>query len=312
MSYDLVQSTDAHMTRSRFFLPRGTHFYPSEASVKWTDAHGIERCDGKCLRAAWYRLTGKGEYVAPDAGSEWIFALGKAVEEILVEQWKQMGIWIDNNIRFYDKAHNLSGELDAVLRDPTSGELFGVEVKSFYGYQGKKQIMGNKSQAGAPKTAQMLQCLLYVYFCKRLFDEGVLPYEITHFKLVYYARDSSARRSFDLSIQDINGMLRPTVDNVVDYRFTIQDILNRYLQMAEYMKNGENPPPRDYEKAYSIEKVEKLNALGEISKTAYEKWVKSPAKNPIGDWQCAYCPYQKFCYSDDTPEQEVPKIQHQD
>ena len=34
---------------------------------------------------------------------------------------------------------------------------------------------------------------------------------------------------------------------------------------------------------------------GEITKYKYENYVRNPDKNPIGDWNCAYCSYSDTC-----------------
>jgi CRISPR/Cas system-associated exonuclease Cas4 (RecB family) len=287
MAYKLVEATDAHMTRPQLGLPRGIHFYPSEASADWIDHHGVKRVAGTCMRQAWYRCTGTKTVGQADAYSEWIFALGKAVECILVEQWKQMGIWVANNVKFYEEKHNVSGELDVVLSEP-DGTLFGVECKSFYGYQATRDIIGNKHITGKPKTSQLLQTLVYVDLCRRL---GIIQY----FKMIYYARDSAARKEFDIALIQDGEHLRPTIDGVIDYRFTIQDIYDRYDQLAAHIKNNDLPP-RDFGLVWDNEKVEERRALGEVSDTAYKDWQKKPDKNPIGDWQCRYCPYAQVCY----------------
>jgi len=238
------------------------------------------------MRQAWYRLCVEVTGVKHDAYTQWIFALCKHVEEILVEEWKQIGIWVANNIKFYDQARNISGELDVVLSEP-DGTLFGVEVKSFYGYHGKKQIMGNKSTVGKPKTSQLLQTLIYVDLCRKL---GLIQY----FKLIYYARDEAARREFDISLIEDGEFLRPTIDGNIDYRFTMQDVYDRYEELDAHVKAG-TLPPRDFDINWDAEKVEFRKTLGEVAKTTYEKWKKKPASNPIGDWQCRYCAYSKHC-----------------
>jgi hypothetical protein len=277
------------MTRQKISLPRPATFFPSEASVSWTDQHGIERVTGACLRQVWYRLTGTGEPSKPDPYSEWIFALGKAVEQILIEQWKCMGILVGNNIKFYDAKRNISGELDVVLQDPESSKLFGVEVKSFYGYNATKEVCGNTKVVGHPKTSQLLQTLIYVDLCK---DLGILDY----FKLVYYARDSAHRKEFDVTVIDDNGQTRPVVDGVVDYRFTMENVYSRYKTLKSHIESN-TIPPRDYSIAFSPEKVKQLYELGEVSETAMKEYKRNPAKNPVSNWQCNYCPVRKHCWS---------------
>lgn len=289
--FNLVAATDEFFTRKQLYLPRQQSWYPSEASVAWVDAHDISRVSGNCLRKSYLRYTGiyMGEEV--DAYTQWIFALGKAVEEILVKQWQCMGIWEANNIKFYNRDYNLSGEIDVILKEPDTKTPFIVEVKSFAGYYATKEIIGSKKGGeGHPKTSQLLQTLIYLYECKHLF-----PYA----KMIYYARDSGSRREFNISLEqellpDGQVLTRPVVDGIMDFRFTLEDVYARYKQLATHVEN-KTIPPADYQKVWSPEKVEQRKLLDEISKNAYEAWQKG--KENIGDWQCQkYCPYSDLCW----------------
>lgn len=286
MSFNLIALTDAWMTRERFTLPGKPSFYPSEASVSWVDHHGIPRVSGCCLRKAYYRITDGIRATPPDAYSEWVFALGKAVEQILVDQWKAMGILVANNVKFYDEKRNISGEIDVIIKDPNTGDIIPVEVKSFASYQATKEIMGNKSQQGRPKTSQMLQTLVYL---------DLLKDQVPYAKMIYYARDSGQRRQFDIAIVEDGGVHRPTIDGVVDYRFTIEDMFDRYKQLTHYVENR-IVPPNDYELIWDDAKVEQRKLIGEVSKSAYENWKRNKVKNPIGCWNCKWCQYPEVCW----------------
>lgn len=288
MTYNLIKATDEHMCRAQLSFPRYPARNPSSASVKWNDVNGLPRVSGTCLRQQWYKSKGM-VGGAPDAYSEWIFATGKGVERILIEQWKEMGIWIDNNVKFYDAEHHMSGEIDVILAEP-DGKMFGVEVKSFAGYQATKEIMGNAHLRGHPKTSQLLQTLVYIDLCQKL-------KLIEYFKIVYYARDSGDRREFDVSIIQDGEYRRPTINGVIDYRFTMQDIYDRYTELEHYIEE-DLLPPRDYSIAWPADRIEEEYKAGEVSKTKYLAWQKKPDKNPIGDWQCSprYCPFHSICW----------------
>ena len=288
--FDLVKLTEDHITRQKVFLPRGRHFYPSEASVSFVDNHRIRRTLGSCLRKCFFRLTGMEGGSAPSAYSEWIFLQGIGIENILVEQWKQMGIWVNNSIRFYNEEYNVSGELDAILRDPNTGELIVLEAKSYHGYMAAKDIEGSFNQAPKPKDPHLLQLVIYLYFFQHMFPYG---------KLFYKARDSDGRQEFDVELRKISeNQTRVIVNGVVDQRFFVEDILDRYKLLDQNIREMKIPP-NDFELVWSTEKIERLNSLGEIAKTKYADWQKKrKGKDKIGDYMCnpTYCPYSKVCW----------------
>jgi len=287
--FPLISLTDQHLTRTKFSLPRKSYFYPSEASVKWTDRNGIEQCAGACLRQCYFRRKPEYKPLPTTPYTQWIFALGKAVEQILVEQYKEMGILVANNVKFFDPEHKLSGEVDIVLKDPKSGELIVGEVKSGYGYHFVRDVIkGTRTISPSPKTSQLLQTLLYVDILSDYFSYG---------KMIYYARDAADRTEYDITIMEdgTTGEKRPCIDGIVDPRFTMKDIYDRYALLDTYLQNDEIPP-NDYEKVYSKEKVEKLYKLKEVGKTKYEAWQKG--KEQVGHWMCRYCEYNQYCWDE--------------
>jgi CRISPR/Cas system-associated exonuclease Cas4 (RecB family) len=294
--FNLIEATDAFTCRKKVHLPRLHSLYPSEASVVYPVPGGSMKTEGKCLRSVYYRIIGEEVPTQADPYSEWIFATGKGVENILIEYWKCMGIWVDNNVKFFDAKRNISGEIDVILSEP-DGTLFGVECKSFAGYSATKEVIGNFHQPGKPKTSQLLQTLIYVDLCREL---GIIDY----FKMIYYARDSGQRREYNISLTEDGGQWRPTIDGIIDYRFTMQDVYDRYALLNDYVEN-KILPPRDYELVYSDEKIEGLNKLGEIAKTKYDKCKNNHEKNPIGDWECRYCNYCKVCWQKSATTTEI-------
>jgi hypothetical protein len=218
--------------------------------------------------------------------SELIFAMGHAVESIVVEQWKQMGLWVDNNVKFTTDrlGFPLKGELDAILREPPDGRLYGIECKSFSGYFGTTEIMGNKKHPGAPKINQLLQTLVYTYIFKE---------ELYCFRMVYMARDEPENhRTFKIELANEGDLHYPVIDGEINRAFTVEDIFSRYRLLQEYLDRDELPP-RDYEDIYPDSKVEYLTSLGKVSKTARDDHFKG--KKPCGDWQCRYCDVRHHC-----------------
>ena len=190
MSFDLTSATREFMCRPRIRGHSEPHVYPSEASAIGVGANGEPKLFGGCLRSSYLRMIG--EQGSPHSErSQAIFRLGSAVEDLLVEEWKLMGVYLANSIRFKNPKYNVSGELDAILQDPETGRPFGVEVKSFYGYKATKEIFGNQSTAGAPKDNNLLQTCVYAWEFRETLD---------HFKIFYEDRGDGSKRHFDLRI----------------------------------------------------------------------------------------------------------------
>jgi len=288
-SYDLFAATDAHITRPRFQAQREQRFYPSEASVKLYDRHGDQIVEGGCLRASYFRLTGNFEPAPYEPYTEFIFRQGKLVEEMLISLWKEMGIWVDNNVKFVDHENNISGELDVILMEP-NGQIYIGEVKSCYGYMAEKEIFGNKGQPGFPKMGQLLQTLIYVNHFKNR-----IPYA----RMIYFDRGSVKRRTFKISLEEEGSLIYPVVDGEVIRSFTINDIYNRFRELRHYLDTAQ-VPPNDYELQYPPEKVRDYYQKGKVAKTKYEKWEKGKLGRYeyIGDWMCSYCGFKNICWPD--------------
>ena len=297
MSFNLVKATDEFLCRKRFSGHRDCHLYPSEASVVTQGPHGPTVL-GCCMRQAYFRCMGA-EGEPTSVYSQGIFELGKAVEKMLVEDWKKMGIYVAESIRFQNPRYNLSGELDAVIRDPETGELVGVEVKSYYGYNAEKTVEGNRSVRGRPKTQHLLQTLVYAWEFRR---------QLGYFKIFYKNRGNGEKRSFDVRIVpdtlDDGSIVHWTkLDNEIISAYTVDDIYNRYSLLHEHITNCVPPEP-EFEMLYSNERVEREFQDGNISKSKYEKFkkvskrdgsVKYVERERPGDWQCSYCSYKDLC-----------------
>lgn len=290
-NYDLFAALDEHITRPRFGAPREKRFYPSEASVEVIDSNGDRQVLGGCLRASYFRLTAT-QGMPEDARSQFIFEQGSRVESMLIDWWKEMGIWAADHIKFVDYAHNISGELDALLVEP-SGQLYIAEVKSFYGYNAKAELFGNKSKDGMPKMSQLLQTLIYLDFFKER-----IPYA----RMVYFARDSVDRRTFKIELAEMNGELYPKVEGTILTTFTMNDIYARYASLQRMIDAGQ-VPPNDFELQYSPAKIEAQYAKGNIGKTKYDKYKSGKVRDGayLGDWNCRYCRYCNQCWGVTRP-----------
>ena len=292
--FSLVEATNEYLIRSKAInASTGVHFYPSEASVV-VNAGGVRKVLGCCLRQAYFRCTGvPGREYTPR--TELQFELGKATEKMLVDKWKKMGIYEEESVRWLDEEHNISGELDAVIRSPDS-QIYCVEIKSIHGYQARKEIMGTAHTAGKPKDSHLLQTLVYTYHFKD---------QIAGSKMIYISRDNADVAEYDIRVipDDINGTLlwRPEINGVPCMSFTIEDVYARYASLKEHLARG-IPPEREFELYYGDEKIERDYAAKALSRAKYTKWKKNGIRP--GDWNCSYCPFKQACWGTGVVEEE--------
>ena len=226
-----------------------------------------------------------------------------------------------------DDAIMLSGEVDAILRwtemrtgddgvprmhiDPT--KAIGIEVKSKWGYGAKMVMQGNKSSTyehGYPQIEHLMQTGLYLH-TRKAFEE-FHDVEIPYFVICYISRDNGLHKSFrvELSdgydgriiVKDMDGNeLKPKAEKSLDWgvqtqqiELTIDMMRERFLMQIENLKS-DTPPPRDFALRYSDEEAERLNSVGELSKTKFNEHGKKPLSE-IGDWNCTYCDCIGVCY----------------
>lgn len=284
--YSLNKATDEFVTRPPVIsLPRPKTFYPSEASAK------TDKVYGGCNRAAFYRLQDSPRISkSPERPSSmWAAELGNAVEDIQIRRWRDMGILVDKQVPFLDPVRNVSGKLDAVIRDPDN-KLVCCEIKSFWGYQATKELLGNFKQQGKPKDNHLMQIMTYLDQAKKYISYG---------KLCYFARDSAKKAEFNIELVDIDGSTRAKITNVdngyirICNEFSLEDIYSRWQELKSYVESGVEPP-RDYQIKYSDEEVSIRYTNGEISKTKYQDWQKGKASP--GDWNCNYCSFSQHCW----------------
>ena len=278
-SFDLIAATNLHMTRARFPSTREVHYYPSSASAV-VDG----KVYGTCLRNSWYYLQKDIPRTPTQPSAQWAAKLGLLVEDLLLDNWKEMGIWVADHVKWYDKERNVSGELDAIIIDPDGNQLV-VEVKTFWGYYATKEICGNTRQQGKPKREHLMQTSLYL--------DHFRSHGLPNAKLMYYARDSANRAEFDVTLVDENGLTYPVINGVVDRTLSMQDIYARYQELDEHLKN-KIEPARDYVLEYDDATLQNMWDSKELSKTRYDAWQKK-GERP-GDWNCGYCKYKNHCW----------------
>ena len=302
--YSIVLAENEFLAHKEdFSIPR-PGLWPSEASVKYKDQYG-DVVHGQCLRAAFYRAMDYPRDGCREPGLEMKGDLGKRAEAGCIDRWKSMGIWVQNNIKFYNHDLVVSGELDAIVKHEKPGEVkarIGVEVKSFYGYYANSEICGGKRppKPGKPKMDHFLQSLNYKNKYSTTLDQ---------YRLFYLERGDGHRVEFEVGLEGNQPFWRQIdgpywgcyFPDPVYTPFKLEDMENRYKELLNFIRT-KTLPPRDFEAVYNDEQVEIQWARGEIGKTNYDKWKKNKAANKLGYWRCSYCSYAKTCKNDSIGE----------
>jgi len=276
--FNLFELTDKQLLNPiELYPPRSKNLRPSEASI-------INRVtgepSGKCARAVYYRLMDAPITDPPLPKMYYTWMMGKLFEDRLVEEWKKMGLYVANSVRFYNGRYHLSGELDCVIKHPDiPDQLIGLEVKTGYGYNYEKQVIGTINTMGQPKIENLLQASIYL---------NEFKHSIAMFKIPCMTRDSMKRAEFDIEL--IDGGKRVTVNGKVQHAFLIEDIYNRFDYMWEHYEK-QIIPQRDYMLKWDDETIERKYDSGDLSESAYKKFkgARRPdtrEKYRPGDWQC--------------------------
>ena len=303
--FSLVALEDEYVVSSHGLSRHRPGLHPTEASVV-SIIDGRELIVGQCMRSSWYRSMEKKKTNPASPGLMQKANLGKWDENGLIERWKEMGIWIGNSIKFYQKNYYLSGEMDAIIREPETGRKIGYEVKTFYGYYANKVITGAKESKkmktpmvpGVPKDNQFLQSIVYAWEYRDQLDE---------YRMYYMERGDGHRVEFRIGFDEL-----PSGEHQVWWQqvpgkywngfapekvlqpYNIEGIYARYDQLLAKLKAKEMPP-REFSTKWDAEKVEWMWEHGLVGKTKYNAWKKKPETNPIGDWNCDYCSYRSLC-----------------
>ena len=224
---------------------------------------------------------------------------GKLWESWLINQYKELGIYVSHSVKLYDGVNNMSGEIDIVHMNPLTDEVEITECKQYNGsnFYAQMGIVGSRNQRPTPKDSHLLQCFDYLIMCRNTGQK------VKYNNLMYLDRScGSFYNNFQFRISlfiSANKQINPLVEyfdsegnvqSYVDTRITEKGIVEKNKMLDTFLEN-DLLPPRDYELKYSNEKVELLYKAKQISAAKYNKWKEDPDKNKIGDWNCTYCPF---------------------
>ena len=306
MAFSLKQLMLKEMKRNRIrSLGSKNTLWPSQARVVTSEGKVL----GQCLRASYWNKIG--ETITNPTSEEVTLMgyMGNQIEDGLIDIIKNNGLWEANNVKW--QAHNLSGEVDVIVRVNEENEqgnleekLYIVECKSCSGYFANKEVFGYNKGAGAnkqwvagkPKDKHLMQAAIYAYVGKDKF-EGTL--------VIYISRDEAKLMEFLIKV-DNEG--RIYINEELEYRFTINDILASY-EVLQTALDLQQLPEKDYKPVYSDAEVQMLYEAKEISKTAFDG--HNDKTKLYMDKECSYCNYKDKCLNNyiNTASETPKKIE---
>ena len=258
--------------------------YPSSLSIRHVNSYGESEVIGGCNRFNFYRRRGDTKTDKGGLSNMLTMKAGKAVEEIIVGYLKCMGIWRGNNVRFYNRVYNISGEVDVFVE---LDDLDLVEIKTGYGMYFDKNVLGvewkKKVKEGYPKIEHLIQTATYLEKFKEITNK---------LRLLYFNRGSFLFSEEFIITLDKKGII--SVDGKPSI-VTLRGIRERILELEDYIEQGKLPP-RDYALKYSEEKAKALIESGRKKKYWLGNWKRN--KGIVGDWQCTYCDFKSKCFSE--------------
>lgn len=282
--------------------------HPSTASIKLED-----RVVGECLRKLFYQYIDTAPTNVGEVDWKLAALMGDSFHELavqlIVDHGYMMGLQvIGKEQSFYDEQYNISGRIDIIAHDIDENEVVGIEVKSVGEYKASKTMT-------MPDENHLLQAMIYLdWYDKHTASNSS---KIKKWYIWYIARaEGWALKSkkhgspftqmwdFCIELEDGSPVIH-TANGVKKLtEFNIAGIYDRYTQLDLY-KTDVEIPPRDYEIAYSEEKILGMYKLGKLEYKkdieAVEKWIKKgmepgKLKLEMGDIECKFCPYSKTCW----------------
>lgn len=262
--------------------------YVSSAGAVIENPWGEPQTEGACMRKLYYQAKKYKEdspYVQSRPAS-----YGDVVSEFEADLAKKAGIYLGHEVGMYlnYKGCRIKGRADLMVQLPlTSGkhEKIGVEFKSIGNYFARKGTIDTpKGSKYAPKVPHTLQSAIYLdHWRKKGF---------THWQVIYLDRGKGDYSNPSHKIY-LTGDGEISVNGEL-IGVTMEQVYERFA-LTQKKIDLEELPDRDYEKQYDKAKLATLADRGILSKTD-RTTLQRTGKLIKGDWQCAYCAFQKTCW----------------
>lgn len=250
---------------------------------------------GTCLRQIWFTKNDFEKTNIINVNNISNIA-GNWYENWFINELKACNLYYNSSFSATDTSRLVKGIVDVALLNPNTNEIELGEVKSYDGsnYNNMSTILGNKNNKPAPRLKHLLQAYRYSLIFKDTIKVN---------NLFYIDRACSSwykNKQFKIEIEEINKVLYPKISTVWNdeyYQYIETTVSDVGIYKAEeklldhFYQN--TAPEKDYVEEYSEEVIKSRYEKDLIPQYLYNKYIKDPINNPIGDSECKYCPYAK-------------------
>lgn len=266
------------------------YLYPSSSMCYTTSGKPL----GACIKQVWLYQK-KYPTSNPDSAYNQMAAeSGKIWENWLADQYKKMGIFLEQSTKLVDNELSTSCELDLLHINPETGEKEVTEVKTYSSsnWYGTKELLGYGTTKPKPKDAHLLQVVKYLMILKR--------YEIHKVNMVYIDRACGNffnNKQFCVYLQGKDIYYETYYQNelltIKETRFNTDSLKEKDEAVLKLIELDYVPEP-DYLISYTLSDVEEKYREGYLTKKKYEA-VKKGLVLPeeLADFQCTYCKFYK-------------------
>ena len=251
---------------------------------------------GSCLRQVWLEKNDQPKSNAIGVNAVMAGFSGNWWEDWFIDKLKEVGMYYNHSIPLTDVTRLVKGIADVIVKDPATGRLELGEVKTYDGsnYYGSTALLGNTKTPPKPKDKHLLQAFRYSLIAKEHFEINNLFY------IDRACGSFNRNKQFQIELFESRGKLYPKISTIwnnehyeyVDTRISDDGIYRAEEALLTAFSNNEIPE-KEFIESFSQDIINAKFASKEIPQYVYDKYVKDPANNPIGDIACKYCAFSK-------------------
>lgn len=249
---------------------------------------------GACIKQVWLDKKNYPITNPITTYNEYIFEAGKLWEKWLIDQYKSMGIYLDNSVKIVDNELGISGEIDILHKNPEDNSIEVTECKTYNGSFSyvTSEVLGTDKEPPKPKDSYLLQCVTYLLILRK--------YSISKINLIYLDRSVSKIWNHKQFLIYLDGnkiyydtYFKNKLITIEEDRFTTDNILEKNQVLFELLESNYVPDP-DYKLTYTLESLKEDHSKGLITTTEFNKVMKGNKDvSEVCSWQCSYCKFGK-------------------